>query len=245
MTDKQAVIDALNRFPENASLEEITEELPILGAIRHGREDIAAGCSKSQAEAESLLESCAAEFRTVDLIVASSAETRGVDAFALSVIKAERQIRRLVTHLVYQFPSFAPDDIAGLRTALASNRRVYFAGFLQGFDALYPRSARSLVGLDYDHLRDSLNEATEYRNKIFHGQLTTKYLTRDDLLEYVRDIKSWCRALAVSALAEFEYDGFGRNSFQKSTVNDLHTRFMIQLTDVPSYANFIKQQMER
>ena len=108
MTDKQAVIDALNRFPENASLEEITEELPILGAIRHGREDIAAGCSKSQAEAESLLESCAAEFRTVDLIVASSAETRGVDAFALSVIEAERQIRRLVTHLVYQFPSFAP-----------------------------------------------------------------------------------------------------------------------------------------
>ncbi|MBI4325221.1 MAG: hypothetical protein HY674_08145 [Chloroflexi bacterium] len=30
MTDKQAVIDALNRLPEAASLEEITEELHIM-----------------------------------------------------------------------------------------------------------------------------------------------------------------------------------------------------------------------
>ena len=60
MTDKQAVIDALNRLPENVSLEEITEELRIMAAIRRGREDIAAGRSKTQSEAESLLESWAA-----------------------------------------------------------------------------------------------------------------------------------------------------------------------------------------
>ena len=59
MTDKQAVIDALNRLPENASLEEITEELRIMAAIRRGRADIAAGRSKTHEETELLVESWA------------------------------------------------------------------------------------------------------------------------------------------------------------------------------------------
>ena len=59
MTDKQAVIDALQRLPEDASLEEITEELRIMAPIRRGRADIAAGRTKTQEEAEHLLESWA------------------------------------------------------------------------------------------------------------------------------------------------------------------------------------------
>ncbi len=59
MTDKQAVIDALQRLPEDASLEEITEELRIMASIRRGRADIAAGRTKIQEEAEHLLESWA------------------------------------------------------------------------------------------------------------------------------------------------------------------------------------------
>lgn len=59
MTDKQAVIDALQRLPENASLEEITEELRIMAAIRRGRADVAAGRTKTHEEAEQMLESWA------------------------------------------------------------------------------------------------------------------------------------------------------------------------------------------
>jgi predicted transcriptional regulator len=59
MTDKQAVIDALNRLPEAASLEEITEELHIMAAIRRGRADIAAGRSKTHEEVEQLANSWA------------------------------------------------------------------------------------------------------------------------------------------------------------------------------------------
>ncbi len=59
MTDKQAVLDALRRLPEDASLEEITEELHIMEAIRRGRTDVVAGRSKSQPETEKLLESWA------------------------------------------------------------------------------------------------------------------------------------------------------------------------------------------
>jgi len=56
MTDKQAVIDALQRLPEDASLEQISEELRVMASIRSGRADVAEGRTKTQAEAEQLLE---------------------------------------------------------------------------------------------------------------------------------------------------------------------------------------------
>ena len=59
MTDKQAVVDALARLPENASLEEITEELHIMAAVRHGRADVEAGRTKTHEETQALLESWA------------------------------------------------------------------------------------------------------------------------------------------------------------------------------------------
>ena len=111
--------------------------------------------------------SIAEEFATVSLILNSQAETRGVDAFALSLIKAERQVRKLVTHLVYQFPVFAPSDVAALRNALGASRRVYFEGFLSGFDALYPRSVQDLVGSEHARLKARVDEAIDHRNKIF------------------------------------------------------------------------------
>jgi predicted transcriptional regulator len=64
MTDKQAVLDALQRLPENASLEEITEELRIMAAIRRGREDIAAGRSKNQTEIKQLFQSWASAWNS-------------------------------------------------------------------------------------------------------------------------------------------------------------------------------------
>lgn len=64
MTDKQAVIDALQRLPENASLEEITQELQIMAAIRRGRDDVAAGRTRTQSEAEELVESWATAWTT-------------------------------------------------------------------------------------------------------------------------------------------------------------------------------------
>ncbi len=59
MTDKEAVLDALQRLPKNASLEEITEELRIMAAVRRGRADVAAGRAKTQQEVRDLLDSWA------------------------------------------------------------------------------------------------------------------------------------------------------------------------------------------
>ena len=185
------------------------------------------------------------EFETVDVVINSTARTCGVDAFALSVIKSERQIRKLVTHLIYQFPCFGPGDVLSIRQTLVKNRRVYFDGFENGFDAIYPLSVAALVGSDYLLLRDRIREAVDHRNKIFHGQLTSKNLTRDDLLAYVGDIRTWCKTLAGSALAEFGYDGFAWNSLRKSTIPDLEKRLKIQIANVAEYEEFVRQHMQR
>jgi hypothetical protein len=185
------------------------------------------------------------EFVTVDLIIDSTAETRGVDAFALSLIKAERQLRKLFTHLVYQCPPFLNGDIADLREALTDNKDVYFNGFIRGFDALYRRSLRDLIGAEYDHLRARFDEATKIRDKIFHGQLTPRYLSTEDLLGYVDDIRRWCKTLSEAALVEFAYDGFAHDSFRKSSVPDLCTRLKQQFASVAEYEEFIRRNMQR
>ena len=59
MTDKQAVLDALQRLPENVSLEEIAEELRIMAAVRRGRADVAGGRTKTQEEVQALVRSWA------------------------------------------------------------------------------------------------------------------------------------------------------------------------------------------
>lgn len=185
------------------------------------------------------------EFATVDLILHSGAETRGVDAFALSLIKAERQVRKLFTYLVYQFPVFGPGDVAGLRAALGATRRVYFDGLLAGIDAVYPRSVQALVGVEYGRLRARVGEAIDHRNKIFHGQLTSRALSRQDLKDFVGDIRRWCTSLATGAMAEVGYDGFGRNSFRKSARPDLSRAYRVQFASVADYEAFIREHMER
>ena len=68
-----------------------------------------------------------AEFKTVDLVMQSLAKTRGVDAFALALIKAERQIRKLFTHLIYQFPCFGSSNVRTLReTPGSESTRVFY-----------------------------------------------------------------------------------------------------------------------
>jgi len=59
VTDKQAVMDALQRLPENASLDEITQELHLMASVRRGRADVAAGRVKPHQEVKEMLASWA------------------------------------------------------------------------------------------------------------------------------------------------------------------------------------------
>jgi len=199
---------------------------------------------KSDLSSISRLANVDTEFRTVDLILNSSADTCGVDAFALSLIKVEKQLRRLFTHLVFQSSCFSSTDTEALRAKL-NEKRVYFDGLERGFDALSPVSVESLVGRLYGVLHARITEATKYRNKIFHGQLTDKSLTRGDLVDLTSDLRSWCKALANGAHAEFGYDGFAGNSFQKSQSLDIPKRLLEQFANIGDYEAFIKRHMER
>lgn len=185
------------------------------------------------------------EFKTVDLIIESETETLGVDAFALALIKAERQVRRLLTHLIFQFPCFEERDIPTLREALGASRRVYFDGFEKGINALSPTLTSEMIGAEYPLLNIQLKEAIDHRNKIFHGQLTSRGLSRDDLLSYVENIRSWCQSLAKGGLSEFGYDGFARDSFRKSDRANIASRLRMQIGSIDDYRNFIRETMER
>lgn len=183
------------------------------------------------------------EFETVDLIVKSNSETRGVDAFALAVIKAERQLRKLLTHLVFQFPCFGTADVGALRDTLSNNRGIYFKETENCVNSIFSCTVEEIVGAEYKRLRPRIDEAIECRNKIFHGQLTQRYLTRDDLLGLVFYIRGWCEALAAGADSRIGYDGFARDSFRKSANGHLSSQFKVQFTGVPDYASFLAQHM--
>lgn len=189
--------------------------------------------------------SVGSEFATVDLVLNSEARTHAVDAFALALIKRERQARRLFTYLVYQYPWCDSTTVPGLRRALATRKDVYFNGVIAGWNALYPRSVASLVGPEHARLWPRLEQASRHRNKIFHGQVTVAGLSRAELKGLVIDIRSWCEILAASAAAEVGYDGFGRNSFRKATDAQLSQGFKEQLGNIVAYEVFIATHMKR
>lgn len=185
------------------------------------------------------------EFATVDAVILTAAETHAVDAFALSIIKHERQLRRLLTYSIFQFPCFHCTDIADLRHALASNTRVYADGFVPGIDRLWPKSVSTIVGARYAPLMQSLVRSADVRNKIFHGQVTKVGIERPTLLALVSDIREWCGLLATAAQNEVGYDGFARDSYRKSTIPDLHLRFAQQLKSIADYKQFIARYVAR
>jgi len=175
------------------------------------------------------------EFVTVQTVLDSGAATRAVDAFALSLIKHERQLRRLLTYSVYQFPVFGGNDVGALRRTLAANREIFAEGFVRGLDALWPQPVDVLIGARHAELTKSLNRTVGARNKIFHGQVTEVGLNRKTLLGLVADLGEWCTLLAKAAEAAYGYDGFGRDSYRKGSDAKLHTRFAIQIKSLPDY----------
>lgn len=184
------------------------------------------------------------EFETVNLLIQSDKTTRGVDAFSLALIKTEKQIRKLCTHLIYQYTKIQNESFPNIRNVLFENRRVYFEGFIVGFNTIYPVKLNELIGEDYEGLLDRVNESIGIRNKIFHGQLTNQNLSRDDLLNLTDNLSTWCRLLSEGAKKEIGYDGFEWNSLKKSNL-DLYSRFLVSIDSLEDYEKFISSVMAR
>lgn len=184
------------------------------------------------------------EFGTIDLLVNSSFETRGIDSFSLALIKAERQMRRLFTFLIFQNTSFQHKDVMVLRKVLFENKKVYFEDFIKGINLIMTKPLQDIYGVNYSDDLASIKDYIQIRNKIFHGQLTDKRLSRKDLIEFVEKIKNWCSNVSLCMENEIGYDGFGRNSYQKSS-NKLSLRSLDKFDTIDKYKAFLKHISSR
>ena len=181
------------------------------------------------------------EFGTVELLINSEFETKGVDAFTISLLKAERQIRKIFTYLVYQHPRYnGTYDALQLRKVLFENGQMYFDNFIVGIDSIYQKSIEDLYGEDYKKDLEILKDLLKERNKIFHGQITNKFLSTEQLIERVESIKKWCRKLADKFNEEIGYDGFERNSYRKSG-RELLLKNIEEFETIENYSNFLKR----
>lgn len=178
-----------------------------------------------------------AEFAVVDLLKDSNAATLGVDALTLSIVKLERQARRLFTHLVFQCNAFDDQSVPDLLRSLEERPDVNITGFITGIDALVNFSVADMVGNKYVEMRAKLREIYKVRNKVFHGQLE-----QDQLLEMATTVREWCELLSVGALVRFGYAGFERDSYRKSDRASA-ADYREQLASVDAYKAFIGQHV--
>lgn len=139
-------------------------------------------------------------------------------------IKAARQGRRLFAYLVFQSVAFNQSHRKDLQAALAANRELYFAGFLNGIDQISPRSVDAIVGAQAPKLRMQLRDATRLRNKNIPWASIRPATWASAPPGMVACIRQWCDTLAEGAEVELGYDGFGRNSFRKAAAVDLPVR---------------------
>jgi len=145
---------------------------------------------------------------------------------------------------VFQNPIYNEKDSMSLRKVLSNNTKVYFKGFIDGINLILTHSIEDLFGVDYQKDFKKISVIVGIRNKIFHGQVTQFFLSREDLISKTKEIKNWCNNLSKIMVKEIGYDGFERNSFHK-------TKLMIDLKNfenfntIEKYKTFIETNMTK
>ncbi|RVN37949.1 hypothetical protein [Sinorhizobium meliloti] len=128
-----------------------------------------------------------------------------------------------------------------MKTIMAARRGLYFSNFMRAFDELGLPSIPVVVD-NFEVLSARMAEATRYRNKIFHGQLTGVSLDTERLLSLEADVRGWCKSLAVGADARFGYDGFyGFTSFFKGDRTEIIEAVDVKLKSLDDYDGLLRQ----
>ena len=123
----------------------------------------------------------------------------------------------------------------------AARNNLYFNDFIKGFNNLYPKTYRDIVGTSYDGLKANLVRINKYRNKIFHGQPTGQSLNASQLRKETEKIQSWCFEIANKMQGEIGYDGFTRNSFRKSGQENITLSYKVQIASFDELKDFVKK----
>ncbi|RWH50054.1 hypothetical protein [Mesorhizobium sp.] len=180
------------------------------------------------------------EFRPVDDILRSGHRTRGVDAFTLTYLRAERQIRKIFTHLIFQSEAFDHKNSQQLRQALHDAPDLSFKKLTDGIQRLANVTVAELVGAEYDRLFKVLQKAKRYRDKLFHGQLPDQYVSTEEFIQIERDIRTWCELLAAGALKHIGYDGI-LDSHRKLKRPEIVKRVTELVPNLKAYEEFLKK----
>jgi hypothetical protein len=157
-----------------------------------------------------------AEFATVDAVLRLDATTSRVDAFVLTWIKVEKQLRRLFCYLVFQSPHLSIVDRDEWLKVIIENRDLCVSSLIKCFDTLSPTSLRAIVGAEYRTFIGHIARIRGYRNKILHGQVTGQNRTRRQLESDIRVLRQWIETVAQGCDQTIGYDGVGRNTFRRA-----------------------------
>jgi len=186
------------------------------------------------------------DFATIGMLVESKTRTGRTDAFIVAYAKQEKQVRRIFTYMIYQYPVFNLGNFKEIVDCVVSKRYLDFDNFIKGFDALYPKSFETVVGsalytsfvnVDFPRIKD-------FRNKIIHGQPTGQSLDLDDLKHEIEIIKNWCLQVAETMKTEICFDGFEWNSFKKCTEKDLVLTYKVTISTTQELDNFVEANMK-
>jgi hypothetical protein len=180
------------------------------------------------------------EFAVVEQLIQSGWPTAGVDALSLAIIKTERQMRRLLTHVAFQSAAFDRSDVAPLRKALASKRHLGFAEMRRGFEYLSGVEIATILGDKAKGYEAGVARVRRYRNKLFHGQLTEDSLTFGELASLARELAAWSHDIGEASNAHFGYEGFDR-SYVKGDNIRLIERATGLLPDLGAYRTLLKR----
>lgn len=181
------------------------------------------------------------EFKSVEILLKSPYPTGRTDAFVIAWVKSERQVRRIFSYLIYQFPVIERKDVPSIIQAITARDNLYFNDFIKGFNSLYPKTYKDIVGASYDDLKAELVRINKFRNKIFHGQPTGQSLSAKQLCDEIEKIQNWCFKVANKMQNEIGYDGFSRNSFRKTRKEDMALSYKVQIKSLDELKDFIKK----
>ena len=184
------------------------------------------------------------EFEVIEYLLNSNNESRAIDSFSLSLLKIEKQIRKIFTHLIYQYDCFEPCDKIKIINILSANKDIYFRHLIIGINLIYYKEIKEIYGVGYEVDYNSISSLKIFRNKIFHGQLTGKKLNRTDLTGFVTIMKRWSKQISESFQNEINYDGFERNSLKKSK-KDFCTLLKYKITNIEDLEKLLTEMTSK
>ncbi|MEN6292038.1 MAG: hypothetical protein ABFD07_08520 [Methanobacterium sp.] len=186
------------------------------------------------------------EFKTLSILVDSNTKTGRTDAFIIAFTKLEKQARRLFAYIVFQSPAFNICQYKEILDVLANKRFLYFENFIKGFDGIYPKTYKIIIGSDKYKQFFSIDfpRIQKLRNKMLHGQPTGENLSAIELIKEIQVVQNWCKDVAISMMAEIGFDGLEWNSFRKNTATDLASTYKVDFSDLKALDSYIETKMK-